>query len=373
MALILAVMFLSIAIVTGGESSEFESLIRFLRAVDPQNMLRLGHDASRQNPCLDRWKGLKCNLQASSILEIKLENLNLSGILDADSLCRLQNLQVLSLADNQIRGTIPNSILYCRKLTSLNLSSNLLSGRIPWGLTRMKYIRKLDISHNHFEGVIPIFKGEFKQLNMISIKESALLSRTMYQEELKDQTNVTSESSQSNDSHKKSYLAWIIVVIGIGFLLLLTYFACKKVAKLGRDEAILKSLQDSPSKTPQVKTTEEVKPESRLSELVFFVEEEERFKLEDLLEATADLRSQTLCRYLYKVILKNNAAYAVTRLKNLPVSFEEFGQIMRQIGGLKHPNILPLIGYSSNPEEKLLIYKYQNKGSLLNLFEGEFS
>jgi hypothetical protein len=37
---------------------------------------------------------------------------------------------------------------------------------------------------------------------------------------------------------------------------------------------------------------------------VFLVEEHERFKLEELLEATADLKSQTLCSSLYKVILK---------------------------------------------------------------------
>ena len=374
MGLILAGLFLRITAVIGGESSEFESLIRFLRAVDPRNKSRLGQDASRQNPCLDKWKGLKCNLQANTILEIRLENSNLCGILDADSLCKLPNLRVLSLAKNQIRGTIPNSILYCRKLTYLNLSSNLLSGRIPRALTRMKYLRKLDISKNHFEGMVPIFNGAFKQLNKFSIKENDLQSSTMNREELKDQTNVTSDSTESNNSQQKSLFhdpkIWIPVVIGICFLLLLTYLVGKKVAQLARDKVILKSLLDSPSKTPQVKTIEEVKPETGLSELVFFVGEEERFKLDDLLEATADLRSQSFCRTLYKVILRNNVAYAVTSLKNLQFSFEEFGQIMRQIGNVKHQNILPLVGYSSTAEEKLLIYKYQDKGSLLNLFEG---
>ncbi|PON94113.1 Tyrosine-protein kinase [Trema orientale] len=373
MGLFLAVLFLRVMTVIGGESSELESLIRFLRVVDPQNVLRLGQDASRQHPCLDRWKGLKCNLQANTILEIRLENSNFSGILDADSLCKLPNLQVLSLAENQIRGTIPNSILYCRKLAYLNLSSNLLSGRIPRALTRMKYLRKVDISKNQFEGMVPILEGEFEQMNTLSMKARTLHSSTMNQEELKDQTNVSSESPQSNNPHQESWFHqsknWLLVFIGIGFFLLLTYFVGKKAAKSASDRAILKSLQDSPSKTPQDKTVEEVKPEKRLSELVFFVEEEERFKLEDLLDATADLRSQSLCRTLYKVILKNSAAYAVTRLKKLRVSFEEFGQIMRQIGGVKHPNILPLVGYNSTPEEKLLIYKYQNKGSLLNLFE----
>ncbi|PQM34344.1 putative inactive receptor kinase [Prunus yedoensis var. nudiflora] len=42
---------------------------------------------------------------------------------------------------------------------------------------------------------------------------------------------------------------------------------------------------------------------------------------------------------------------------------------MRQIGNLKHPNILPLVGYNSSNEEKLLIYKFQTNGSLLNLLQ----
>ena len=74
---------------------------------------------------------------------------------------------------------------------------------------------------------------------------------------------------------------------------------------------------------------------------------------------------------LYKVKL-GNILYAVKRLKKLQVSFEEFGQTMTQIGNLKHPNILPLVGYNSTDEEKLLTYKYQSSGSLLNLLEGKF-
>ncbi|KAF4381236.1 hypothetical protein G4B88_015502 [Cannabis sativa] len=364
MGMIIGVVFLRMPTVLGGESSEFESLILFLRAVDPQNMLSfLGQDASSKNPCLDKWKGVKCNIVSTSILEISLENLNLNGVLDANSLCKLPNIRVLSLAENRIQGNIPNAIMYCRKLTYLNLSSNLLSGRIPRDLAKMKYLRKLDISNNHFEGMIPIFQVESKKPN----------SRIMYLEEFKDHTNVSPESSQSDNSEEKSWLKrsqnWIPLVIGLSLFIFVTYLAGKKASELARDKAILKSLHYSPTMTPQVRTTEEVKPERILSDLVFFVDEEERFEMEEFLEATADLRSQSLLSSLYKVILKNNAVYSVTRLKRLQVSFEEFCKIMNLIGDVKHPNILPLVAYSFTLEDKLLIYKYQNKGSLLNLFE----
>ncbi|KAK9269534.1 hypothetical protein L1049_001310 [Liquidambar formosana] len=131
--------------------------------------------------------------------------MSLSGIIDTDSLCKLRNLRVLSLAKNLIRGSIPDSISNCRSLTHLNLSSNLLNGT-------------------------------------------------------------------------------------------------KKAAKLAEEKEILRALSQSPQKIPTPKTIEVVKPDERQSELVFFVEENERFKLEDLLDSAADLQSQSLCSSLYKTI-----------------------------------------------------------------------
>lgn len=375
---IVAVLFLPIVIgmSTRSELSEFESLIRFLRAVDPENVLKLGHDAMRRNPCLDKRKGLKCNSKGTTIVGIRLEKVNLRGVIDADSLCKLPNLRVLSLAENQIRGTVPNSILACRELRYLNLSNNLLRGKIPRGLTSLKNLRKLDISENHFEGVIPNFNEEFKRINVFSTRTSALQISTKDGQNSPDQTNVTVDSYQSSNSKSswsQQWLIWIVLFLGLGIFVLIAYVLGMKAAKSSEEKATLKSLQDSPGKTPLTKTPEEAKPENQsLSELVFFVEEEEKFKLEELLEATADLRSHSYCSTLYTVALKNNAIYAVKRLKKIQIPFMEFGQIMRQIGEVKHDNILPLVAYNSTPDEKLLIYKYQNKGSLLNLIEGSF-
>nr|POE76850.1 putative inactive receptor kinase [Quercus suber] len=162
--------------------------------------------------------------------------------------------------------------------------------------------------------------------------------------------------------HCLEYYLWFLALDSLLYM----YIAGQKAAK---EREILKKVRDSPLKTPPVKAREEVKPVERHSGLVFFVEEHERFILEDLFEATADLQSQTVCSSLYKVVLKNSALYAVKRLKQLQVSFEEFSQTMIQIGSLKHPNILPLVGYHSTNKEELFIYKYQSQGSLLNSLE----
>ncbi|KAM1100766.1 hypothetical protein ACFX15_006944 [Malus domestica] len=371
----------SIAVCMGGESPEFEALLQFIRAVDPQDVLKVGQNAPmRQNPCIHKWKGVTCNSLATSITEIRLENLNLSGILDVSSLCNLPNLRVVSLARNQIGGTISTSILHCTRLTYLNISSNVLSGRIPKALTKLKYLRRLDISNNHFistasrseEGVQPIhtYVKKSRRLQRYgAMKQEKVVNSVAVETESERPSSGSGSDSDTSRPWYKRYECMMPLIVGLGFFLLFMYFAGRKAAKLAEEREILKSLRDSPQNMPPPKVQEGEKPVENRSELVFFVEEHESFKLEDLLEATADLRNQSFCSSLYKVILKNNALYAVKRLKKLQVPFEEFGQTMRQIGIIKHPNILPLVGYNSTNEEKLLIYKFQSNGSLLNLLE----
>lgn len=364
-----ALLLLSINVCMEGEysSSESEAFLKFITAVDPRDKLKVSHEniASKPHPCLHKWKGLKCNSQDTTILEIWLENLDLAGILDSDSLCKLPNLRVISLARNQIRGTIPNSILHCRKLTYLNLSSNHLSGRIPMVLTKLKHLRRLDISNNYFTNSFPYYKDGFEQLSLHSGESSSFV---------KDSLPPSDNSCATKELKQDKWTKWIPWIIGIGLFLLFIYFVGKRAAKFSKETEALKLtvLQDSSGKTPVAKARENVKQEDREPELVLFVEEHESFKLEELLEATADLRSQTLCGSLFKISLKNNGLYAVKSLKKVKVSFEEFAETIRQIGNLKHPNILPLVGYTSTNEEKLLIYKYQGSGSLLNLLESKF-
>ncbi|WCJ33037.1 Leucine-rich repeat protein kinase family protein [Euphorbia peplus] len=177
--------------------------------------------------------------------------------------------------------------------------------------------------------------------------------------------------SKKHKWHKQLF-DFMPFILGFAFIfvfLALIYFVSQRRSKRAKERAFLKSLADSSQTSFPPMHQEATKPNEGRSELVFFVEDQEAFKLDDLFEATADLQSHTLYSSLYKVILKNNAVYAVKRFKKLQITFEEFGRKMREIGNLSHPNILPLIGYNSTSEEKLLIYKYQSSGSLLNLLE----
>lgn len=347
-----------------GESSESEPFFKFIRAVDPQNVLNISWinngSVEISHPCMLKLKGVRCNSKRTNMIEIRFENLNLSGTIDADSLCRFKNLRVLSLAKNTIKGNIPNSIMHCTRLSYLNLTSNHLSGRIPRGLMKLKFLRKLDLSNNNFSW------HRFAYSLTSSISKSYNINT---------RRGLKEEDNSKSGNRESKILKLVLLGIGLSLLFVLLYFAGKKVGKLsaesGNAPKIHKESQIRKVPTEVKEEEEEVKLKKRDTELVFFVEEHERFTLEDLLQATADLRSESFCSSLYKVTLKNSVLYAVKRLKNLQVSSDDFSETLRQISKLKHPNILPLVGYRSTNEEKLIIYKYQSIGSLLNLFKGK--
>ncbi|XP_028777859.1 leucine-rich repeat receptor-like protein kinase PXC1 [Neltuma alba] len=347
--------------------SESESFFSFIRAIDPQNVLHIDASSaariSSSNPCMMKLKGVRCDSEGTNIVVIRLENMNLSGTIDAESLCRLKKLRVLSLAENNIRGVLPNSILNCARLSYLNLSSNHLSGKIPSGLMKLKFLRKLDISNNNF--AVSLHHQESNHFSAHSLMQSMADAPV---------STITVSDDEGDD-----FSILYVLVIGIMLLFFGFYFASIRVGQKSNNadnknnNKTLKSIKQFHIReaTTEVKEEEEMKKMKKIrdsDELVFF-EENERFTMADLLQATAELRSQSFCSCLYEVKLKNGAHYAVKRFKDLQISPYDFNETLRRISMLKHPNILPLVGYRSATEEKLVIYRYQNNGSLLNLFK----
>ncbi|KAK1404987.1 receptor-like protein kinase [Heracleum sosnowskyi] len=211
-----------------------------------------------------------------------------------------------------------------------------------------------------------------KALNIEKVYRRALLQNIGNREAVDASSPDNNSAHQDQRTSNWKFIKRIPIVLGLAFFFLLAYIGNRKAVQTTKDKEILKILTQSPPPPsfPPMKDVEEVKQvEEKPTDLNFFVEEEERFKMSDLLEAQANLQGHGLCSSLYKVTLKNNAILAVKRLKQSPVSFDEYSAIMRKIGKLRHPNILPLVGYGFTVEARLLIYKFQHKGSLLALLE----
>ncbi|KAJ0911691.1 putative protein kinase RLK-Pelle-LRR-V family [Helianthus annuus] len=114
-----------------------------------------GWKSSGGDPCEESWIGVYC--VGSSIVQIKLNNMNISGSLGYE-LNNLHHLKQLDLSNNNIYGEIPYGLPL--NLTHLNLACNNLSQYIPYSLSSMRNLRHMNLSHNFLNGPVGnVFTG----------------------------------------------------------------------------------------------------------------------------------------------------------------------------------------------------------------------
>lgn len=85
------------------------------------------------------------------------------------------NVSYLSLANNSISGSIPESIgEQMPYMTYLNLSGNFMNGEIPFSMGKMKYLTELYLSNNKFSGEIHDNWGNSQALLIIDLSMNNL-------------------------------------------------------------------------------------------------------------------------------------------------------------------------------------------------------
>lgn len=105
------------------------------------------------DPCSNRWAGVVCNIDQTSVRGILLHNNGLTGTLPA-SLSAFQNLQRFDISTNLVGGTIPLGLSAIKTLTGLSLSYNRLSDQLQ-SLGTMPGLVYLAVDNNQFFGPLP--------------------------------------------------------------------------------------------------------------------------------------------------------------------------------------------------------------------------
>ncbi|XP_043694953.1 probable LRR receptor-like serine/threonine-protein kinase At3g47570 isoform X1 [Telopea speciosissima] len=86
------------------------------------------------------------------------------------SLYNLSSLETISLAINQLHGSLPQDIaLTLPNLKILAISGNLFSGRIPNSFSNISTLEKIDLSENSFVGSVPNNLGNLQNLQQFLI------------------------------------------------------------------------------------------------------------------------------------------------------------------------------------------------------------
>ncbi|KAL4197524.1 hypothetical protein AMTRI_Chr04g251580 [Amborella trichopoda] len=345
-------------------------------------------------PCFENtshWYGISCI--NGTVTGVVVENFRLSGVIKPDALFNLTNLEVISFMNNSISGNIMD-FSYNPKLVSTDLSYNKFSGKIPPSLLSLNHLLNLQLESNNLSGTVPEFQQ--KSLRSFNVSYNNLegpippflqsIDPSSYQGNPKlcgfptrqiciiDPTGVPANSpeNQPEDSpqskkkkkgfFKQSLVVAIFVLFDVIVLVLVSYLFFVYFKKT-------KSNKKSKEKNQETVTQERGREEER-GELSF-MEEGGGFSLEELLRASAEGLGKGSFGSCYKAMLEGGPCVVVKRMKDLNnFSREEFGNQVRGLAQLKHPNLLPILGYYYSKEEKLLLLPYAPHGNLYDRIHG---
>lgn len=379
---------------------------------------------SSSDPCSARWNGVDC-VGSSSVRKIVLDELNLTGILDASSLCKAKSLAVLSLNGNNIIGNLPEEISSCSHLTHLYLSGNNLTGNLPNSLSRLNNLKRLDISNNGFFGdVVPslsrisgllTFLAENNQLSGevpdfdFSNLEDFNVSYNNFSGPIPNVNGHFGASSflgnpelcgpplsnacptpppaptppaEKEHSSSKQYLIYSgYAILALIIVLLVLYRVIKrKKQNDGSKDADTENLSskvtstssESKNRTSRSEFSVTSPENGKTSSLVVLSSPVVNgLKFEDLLRAPAELIGRGKHGTLYKVTLNNSVNLVVKRIKDWEISRDEFKKRMQRINEVTHAHVLPTVAYYCSQQEKLLVFEYQQNGSLFRLLNGK--
>ncbi|MEM7549576.1 MAG: hypothetical protein AAF363_07875 [Bacteroidota bacterium] len=112
------------------------------------------------------WHGL--TLLNGDIDIISLVNNDLSGSLP-ESMADLKGLRYLQITHNALSGSLPSGIGELNKLIWLNMRDNELTGSIPNSLAYNSSITKIELINNQLSGSLPPFLGDIVNLQTLEL------------------------------------------------------------------------------------------------------------------------------------------------------------------------------------------------------------
>lgn len=118
------------------------------------------------NSLVQDWHGV--TVVANKVTGLTLDNNNLVGTIP-NSISNLVNLETLSLSKNTISGSIPDTIGGLVNLKTLSLERNKLTGSIPVTISNLSNLTNLSLYLNKLDGIIPSELGSLTELKVIHI------------------------------------------------------------------------------------------------------------------------------------------------------------------------------------------------------------
>jgi len=119
------------------------------------------------------WHGISCD-KYQNIHALSLNNNNLVGSIP-ESIVNIWSLEYIDLSSNSITEPIPYSLIRSTHLGTLNLSGNKIKGPLPDYLFLSRTIVWLYLGNNQFSGEIPKSFGELSYAQAIILSNNQLV------------------------------------------------------------------------------------------------------------------------------------------------------------------------------------------------------
>ncbi|GAB4827785.1 hypothetical protein Ancab_034671 [Ancistrocladus abbreviatus] len=347
---------------------------------DPQHKLSSWNISNTTVGFLLKFVGVSCwNDRENRLISLELPDSQLSGTIP-DALQYCASLQTLDLSGNSLSGSIPSQICkWLPFLVSLDLSNNQLSGQIPPDLGNCQYLNKLLLSNNQLSGNIPVQLSNLNRLSSFSVANNRLTGSipgslaNFDESDFEGNGGLCGKPVGHCGGLSKKNLA-IIIAAGVfgaaaSFLLGLGlwwwYFSRASQRRrggygLGR--------ADDGSWVDRLRT-------QKLVQVSLFQKPLVKVRLADLLVATNNFSQEnvlisTRTGAAYKAVLPDGSALVIKRLNSCKLSEKQFRVEMNRLGKLRHPNLVPLLGFCVVEGEKLLVYKHMSNGTLYSMLHG---
>ncbi|CAM6050247.1 unnamed protein product [Sphagnum compactum] len=257
------------------------------------------------------------------------------------TICDIASLTKLNLSGNMLSGSIPNTLGNLTGLSRLDVSNNQLSGGLPSSLATLEYLTFLNMSYNDLEGQIPS-TGMCAKLGASSfIADPGLCGGILGTECTSNYMTMTPTNLLSTGAILGITIGCTIAFLSLLFVVLSS--TCLTMAKSKEPLSINVAMFEQPLL---------------------------RLTLADILLATNNFCKTNIIGdggfgTVYKAILPDGKTVAIKKLGAARTQGNrEFLAEMETLGKVKHRNLVPLLGYCSFGEEKLLVYEYMVNGSL---------
>ncbi|KAK1269451.1 putative inactive receptor kinase [Acorus gramineus] len=361
-------------------SAVAEDDVKCLRGVQqslsgPQGALSSWNFGNTSVGFICTFSGVSCwNDRENRVIRLQLPSMSLSGQIPS-SLQFCSSMTNLDLSSNSLSGPIPSSICdWLPYLVTLDLSSNSLSGPIPPELSNCKYLNTLTLKGNSLSGEIPNSLSRLDHLKSFSVANNKLSGP------IPPFFAATSFDSSSFDGNS-GLCGRPLGKCGGGGGLSKTGLII--IVAAGVFGAAARSSRHRRGKRRTGAGGEgwvERLRSHRYTQVSLFQKPIVKVRLADLMAATNDFDPENVIEcggsvsgVCYKAVLSDGSALAVKRLRRswVGISEKQFGAEMGRLGQLRHPNLVPLLGFCVAAEdERLLVYKHMPSGTLASLLHG---